>query len=960
MSRRSRNLVLGLQNALPRLEQRRLLAVAFATVDPILKSGDFTGSGSSVGPDGNKDIKISLRDLQEKQIGSVLVTAQFADNSFTYWKYGDNKEGLPYAEFIRQYKKTDDSNWPMRVDGTNPNYYSSATIYVSPPGGSQAIKEIRVSVKFTDNSSDPEISKDISQNQNLSLLHTIVADDTRSTASILPTYIANAAEFQTNQFNGTEFSTVKKGDFHIKLTSLPGGNFSDIQEIYLDDGTGAAQGYGTASTIAYGSAVWSNVYGRGSYRLTIDKKSTCADIYAQPIRNELGSTMTMVVKLTGDTYYFTQFEGKAVDETLVDRSNAAWVDGTATDYYLRPHGISKVDYRVGTGGAWQTNSGNGFDLKTLLSLAGSGMIPTGSRVIFTAASGANEYVIPQIAYSGNHALVLDRPISLEGESGATLKIDAETVSYTEMINDQPVLKCRIYDDSILISSSHVQIKGLKIDFDKAVYHDVNESFTDQTARAVIGILSPTAESAAFKSQLVNVRLVGNEIVGPYTTTGNPSTLSTVPAGTVGIRQDSPLIRTRYASGLIDGNIIRGGTVDLELGPWTVVKNSFQGPKGTLISIENSSTKVPAYVVDLIKLTSARDVVVENNEAKMPTDMSNQKQQRAYRFVLMKNELGAAKNLRIEGNIIGSGVGRRMDDSTNQTFTGTVNPGTFTNLQNLPEIILSENYGMNYEGKTLQISTDRRILQLPAPDTSRRGWSIKAGDVVAILEGPFAGQFRVVAQVFLPGGVTHGTWKSTSTVLILQDPLPGTETSMVVSVTQGTKNLKVVENSIDLKDTTSHAIVLSGNEYDVLVKGNAIEGNNQYVYDGNRSFEYQKAMRLEAHNNERSQPSGVGYVAPNPLPTKYWTRLPMFGLYVVDNVIKNVQGGICISTADQAGFDTATATAGRVYMSGYVANNRFLGYDSSTSTSATPSMNTQTILTVGNRSTKKKMRLHQTK
>ena len=82
MSRRSRNSVLSFQNALTRLEQRRLLAVAFATVDPILKSGDFTGSGSSIGPDGNKDIKISLRDLpMNKSVGSVLVTAKFENNN---------------------------------------------------------------------------------------------------------------------------------------------------------------------------------------------------------------------------------------------------------------------------------------------------------------------------------------------------------------------------------------------------------------------------------------------------------------------------------------------------------------------------------------------------------------------------------------------------------------------------------------------------------------------------------------------------------------------------------------------------------------------------------------------------------------------------------------------------------------------------------------------------------------
>jgi hypothetical protein len=293
----------------------------------------------------------------------------------------------------------------------------------------------------------------------LSTLYTIVADDTRSTASIVPAFVANVAEFQTNQFNGTEFSTVKKGDFHIKLTSLPGGNFSDILEIYLDDGTGAPQGNETTSTIAYGSAVWSNVYGRGSYRLTIDKKSTYADIYAQPIRNELGSTMTMVVKLTGNpvTYFYTQFEGKAVDETLAGRSNAAWVDGTAATYYVQPmNGTSvgngaKVTVRTGTTGNFlgdPLHNNDPYDLKYLLSSAGSGVIPTGSRVIFTAASGANEYVIPQSPYSGNHALVLDRSISLEGESGATLKIDAETTIYSETVEGKTVQKIVTYDDSI--------------------------------------------------------------------------------------------------------------------------------------------------------------------------------------------------------------------------------------------------------------------------------------------------------------------------------------------------------------------------------------------------------------------------------------------------------------------------------------------------------------------------------
>jgi len=316
MSKRSRKSFLNLFDAIQSLESRRLLAVAFATNNPVSKSGDFTGPTSSVGSDGYTDIQIKLENLPQKQVVTVLVSASLSNGSSVKWKYGENKEGFQFAEFIRK-AASGNSSWPTAIDGVD-SAFQTAYVYVNPPGGSATISSITVDITYENGTTESTGA----YTSIPSGLHQIVADTSRPIYSNVPTLLQNAAEFQTNQFYGTETSSVKKGDIQIKLNSLPDGkSFSNIQEMYLYDGSGAAYGEAPNGTLSYGGAVWSSTYGRGAYRLSYSNQTSYMDIYAQPIRNELGATMTLVVKFTDNSSFYTQFPGKTVDVTLAGRTN---------------------------------------------------------------------------------------------------------------------------------------------------------------------------------------------------------------------------------------------------------------------------------------------------------------------------------------------------------------------------------------------------------------------------------------------------------------------------------------------------------------------------------------------------------------------------------------------------------------------------------------------------------------
>src|SRR5262249_3540965 len=129
--------------------------------------------------------------------------------------------------------------------------------------------------------------------------------------------------------------------------------------------------------------------------------------------------------------------------------------------------------------------------------------------------------------------------------------------------------------------------------------------------------------------------------------------------------------------------------------------------------------------------------------------------------------------------------------------------------NAAEIILTEAYGLHFEGKPLSVSADGRLLQIPAPQGDPAG----AGDVVAILDGPNAGQYRRIAQAISP------------TTYLLAAPLPsGTYT---ISIGSGFVNQSYRDNTIDARGSSVAAdMVLVGNTYGATVTGNHLLGGGE--------------------------------------------------------------------------------------------------------------------------------------
>src|SRR5262249_30639242 len=128
--------------------------------------------------------------------------------------------------------------------------------------------------------------------------------------------------------------------------------------------------------------------------------------------------------------------------------------------------------------------------------------------------------------------------------------------------------------------------------------------------------------------------------------------------------------------------------------------------------------------------------------------------------------------------------------------------------NEPEVILTENYWLDYEGKVLGLSADGKVLRIGRP----QGHAVEPGDVVGILSGPAAGQWRRVAHVLVPQ------------TFLLDRPIP-TE-SDAVSLFHGYISEVFEGNRIDIRGgKRSDSFVLAGNHYAVRVADNHLLGGS---------------------------------------------------------------------------------------------------------------------------------------
>ena len=256
---------------------------------------------------------------------------------------------------------------------------------------------------------------------------------------------------------------------------------------------------------------------------------------------------------------------------------------------------------------------------------------------------------------------------------------------------------------------------------------------------------------------VGVSLTGLDLEGPPTA----KPLEPVPS----------LIRFLNLSGKIERNRLKGGSMELWLGPWSVKKNVYRGTV--------ANTTCPS----VISVHYTHDLAVEENRTTIEPDAG-----KTWRFLVMT---GGGTFDSIRGNVV-EGIGQRDGDGVPD--------------QNSPEIILTEAYCVHFEGMPTAVSADGRILAIPPPQDI----PARSGDIVSILSGPEAGRFRRIAQVL--GPLTY----------LLDEPLPPGR--FPISISSGFVGETFEGNRIDIRGSSgSTSLVLVGNHFGTRVIGNHFLG-----------------------------------------------------------------------------------------------------------------------------------------
>ncbi|WP_145272255.1 Ig-like domain-containing protein [Tautonia plasticadhaerens] len=414
---------------------------------------------------------------------------------------------------------------------------------------------------------------------------------------------------------------------------------------------------------------------------------------------------------------------------------------------------------------------------------------------------------------------LDRPLALNRPITITADPGA-TLRFSQPDSATP------WGSAILVHRGNTTLDGFAVRFDGPVRWDWTVPY-DPAVIASTDTRTPTLGSVKVGIVLSNLDLEGP----PASSTSGPW------------ERSAALVNLASAEdGRILGNALRGGTVRVIGGPWEISGNTYRGAMpGT-------------WAYDVFAMTNAHDVDVLDNVAS-PLPGSG----KTYRFLVMTQN---GSEIRVERNRV-EGIGPRDDDAQPHP--------------NAPEVILTEAYRVNFEGMPSGLSADGSILQIPPP----QGEVIRSGDVVAVLSGPMAGQWRRVAQVI------------DQRTLVLDTPLPTDRPIGVVSVSGAFVGLDIRDNSVDVRGSSvASPLVLAGAHFDAEVSGNRLLGGAD--------------VRLASSASERTVHWG-------------WTHTPMFGVRFASNTIEDSLTGL---DAGLARYPWAKSSRGRTYFDAEIADNLF--------------------------------------
>ena len=300
------------------------------------------------------------------------------------------------------------------------------------------------------------------------------------------------------------------------------------------------------------------------------------------------------------------------------------------------------------------------------------------------------------------------------------------------------------------------------------------------------------------------------------------------------------------SGQIVGNTLKGGTISLWNGPWQICNNDYQGAPANSISCS------------VFFIRNEHDVLIQGNHIHSVTPAGA-----TYRFLLFGAcDTGRGFNDVIQNNTVDGGIGRPATDNSNN-----------------PEIILTEQCQPRFEGTPSSVSPDGYVLQVPY----MRGPTAMTGDVVAILSGSQAGQWRLIAQALSP------------TEYLLDSPLPTTG-DYTIAIGRGWVHDTYQDNTIDLRGTNpgNVALDLTGDHFGTRVLNNTFLGSN--------------AISISA------TPTEGAFSGTNP-PDWGWTHLPIFGVAIDGNTFQDAGLSLNVNHSRYV-----KSNRGRVYFTGSFTNN----------------------------------------
>jgi hypothetical protein len=442
------------------------------------------------------------------------------------------------------------------------------------------------------------------------------------------------------------------------------------------------------------------------------------------------------------------------------------------------------------------------------------------------------------SYRLNRPLVLNRPVTITADRGATLL-------FSQPAGDSP------WSAAIKIHCGNTTLTGFAVRFEGPIRWRIDVEY----GPAVVGAtdnFDRGHDDPKFKIVLKHLDL---EIPASENAAAWVDALR--------------IIRLHNAkSGEIAENVLRGGMIEFFDGPWDVKNNEFRG------------TPVGSYSHAVFVGHGTHDLLVQNNVTKAVGPSG-----KTWRFLVL-TWCGADDV--IEGNTIEQ-VGARDDDAIPWS--------------NEPEIILTEAYHLKYEGKVMALSTDGRILRT-GPSL---GDYFRTGDVVSLLNGPAAGQWRRVVQAI-----------DATTVLIDAAVPPETE---IVSISTAFVNETFQKNRIDLRGGHgSSSLVLAGNHFGTRVVKNHFLGGGY-------------AFNLIAFPTESPVMWG-------------WSHTPYLGGVIEGNILEDVEKGGTLVVQHDGRY--VKSNQGRVYMTARLSDNVVRWSDAFLSRAAgTASKQTPPGLTLGN-------------